>query len=513
MTSQAFRFIHASDFHLEAPVDGLIECPERLENVILDAPRAAVERFFTVAINEKVDFVVLSGDLISPRDAGPWGMIFLIEQFEKLAAEHIPVYWAAGKSDSPDLMPAAFRFPENVHIFPVGSVEELFFTRDGVPIARIFGTSFGKTGVAPRGAADSSDAADDVYTIGVFNGQLPPEALKNDTVRYWALGGARVRETVSRSPSLAVYPGSTLARNFEETGDFGAILIEVAESGRTTTIPVRTSPLRWSVEHLTIRADESEEEILNEARSRLKAIQEKSSEEAAFAGRDPSGDLRLVSWRVDADESALVNLRYGNLTQTILRDLRADFGKTAPIVYAVDFLATLPEKFSDDLYERQTILGDYLRMVRFYMENPDDKIDVEIFFPEELRDWAARERLKRELESRRRTEGETPEILELSAKLQALETKEFRADVPTLFDLLAFESVEASEPESAAARRAARRIAALREATALGVDLLSETDVGVVSTGPAKGALKKNRDVLAELRNLQKNVEGKESLS
>lgn len=116
MTSQAFRFIHASDFRLELPVDGLSECPERLESAILDAPRVAVERLVATALKEKVDFVVLSGDLLSPRETGPWGLLFLIEQFERLASEKIAVYWAAGKNDSPDVVPAAFRFPENVRI-------------------------------------------------------------------------------------------------------------------------------------------------------------------------------------------------------------------------------------------------------------------------------------------------------------------------------------------------------------------------------------------------------------
>ncbi len=380
MTSHSFRFLHASDFHLESPVDGLSECPERLEDAILDAPRAAVERLFAVAAKEKVDFVVLSGDLLSPRETGPWGLLFLIEQFEKMASEKIPVFWAAGKSDSPDVVPAAFRFPENVRIFPVGTVEEVFYQRDGEPIARLLGTSWGKAGVAPRGGSDGGDSADDLYTIGVFNGQLPPEALKSDSVRYWALGGTRVRETISRSPSTAIYSGSPLARNFGETGDFGAVLVEVGESGRTTTIPIRTSPLRWSTETLVVKEDETEEEILNEARARLKAIQEKALEEAAFAGRDASGDVQLVSWRVAAEGSALQALRYGNLTPTILRDLRSDFGKTAPVVYSVDLTPILPDNPVDELLERQTILGDYLRMIRYYLENPDEKIDVEAFF-------------------------------------------------------------------------------------------------------------------------------------
>ena len=515
MSSQGFRFLHASDFRLELPVDGLLELPDRYGAAVLDAPRRAVERFFDAALKEKVDFVVLSGDLLSPRDTGPWGMLFLIDQFKRLETEHIPVYWAAGKGDSPDVMPAAFRFPDNVHIFPVGQVEEVFYAREGVAVARLFGTSWGKTGVTPRNT-DSASESDDLYTIGVFNGRLPSETLKSASVRYWALGGARVRETVSRSPSLAIYAGSTLARNFSESGEFGATLVEVGESGRATVSLISTSPLRWIVETLTVREDETEDEILNEARSRLKAIQEKALEEAAFLGRELNDDIWFVSWRVVADPSVLPVLRYGSTSQTILRDLRADFAKDAPVVYPVDLEPILPEKMTEDMYDLQSILGDYLRMIRYYWENPNEKINVEPFLPEELRNWAELERTKREIEARRRADGENADLGDLPAKLASLESKDFRSEVATLYDLTSFEPANDSDRADApdvAAVLVERRKKALLEAAALGVDLLAETDSPVAllnGSTTTKSLPKKNRAVAAELRNLQKNLDGKE---
>ncbi len=517
MTSQGFRFLHASDFRLELPVDGLLELPDRFGNAVLDAPRLAVERLFDVALKEKVDFVVLSGDLLSPRDTGPRGLLFLIEQFTRLQSEHIPIYWATGKSDSPDVLPAAFRFPENVHIFPVGQVEELFYSREGVAVARIFGTSWGKTGVTPRGGVDEAEGADDLYTIGVFNGRLPQEALKSDSVRYWALGGSRVRETISRSPSLAVYAGSTLARNFSESGDFGATLVEVSETGRAATTLIRTSPLRWSVETLVVREDETEDQILAEARSRLKAIQERALETAAFQGQSLDDDIWFVSWRVEADPSVLPVLRYGASAQTILRDLRADFAKVAPVVYAVELEPVLPERMPEEMYERQTILGDYLRMIRYYWENPKEDIDVEAFMPDELRDWAMLQRVKREIETRRRVDGENADIGELSGKLATLEAKDFRSEAAALFGMTTFDATltdgDVDDDSTRDAKIAARRRFALLEAAALGVDLLSETDspVALLNGNTTTKALpKKNRVVAAELRNLQKNLDGKE---
>ena len=55
-----FRFIHASDFHLERPPRGLTEVPDHLRAPFVDAPYRAAERVFDAAIKERVDFVVLA---------------------------------------------------------------------------------------------------------------------------------------------------------------------------------------------------------------------------------------------------------------------------------------------------------------------------------------------------------------------------------------------------------------------------------------------------------------------
>ena len=87
MTGQAFRFIHASDFHLEQPLQGLIEVPDHLREQLIDAPYTAALRVFDAAIRDRVDFVLLSGDLVDPDLSGPRGVGFLLEQLERLDRE------------------------------------------------------------------------------------------------------------------------------------------------------------------------------------------------------------------------------------------------------------------------------------------------------------------------------------------------------------------------------------------------------------------------------------------
>jgi len=57
------KFIHASDLHLDSPLCGLDNYEEAPKEMIRSATRGAVERMVDLAIEEKVTFIVLSGDL------------------------------------------------------------------------------------------------------------------------------------------------------------------------------------------------------------------------------------------------------------------------------------------------------------------------------------------------------------------------------------------------------------------------------------------------------------------
>ena len=59
----AISFLHAADIHLDSPLKGL----ERYENAPVErmrrATRRAFERLINLAIEKRVDFVVIAGDL------------------------------------------------------------------------------------------------------------------------------------------------------------------------------------------------------------------------------------------------------------------------------------------------------------------------------------------------------------------------------------------------------------------------------------------------------------------
>lgn len=58
-----FRFIHAADPHLDSPLQGLELHEGAPVEVLRGATRRAFENLVNLAIEEKVDFVVIAGDL------------------------------------------------------------------------------------------------------------------------------------------------------------------------------------------------------------------------------------------------------------------------------------------------------------------------------------------------------------------------------------------------------------------------------------------------------------------
>ena len=92
MAERRLRFIHASDFHLERPLQGVGEVPDHLRDAFLEAPYHAAEQVFETAIAEQADFLVLAGDIIESAAAGPHGADFLRQQFQRLADHDVAVY-------------------------------------------------------------------------------------------------------------------------------------------------------------------------------------------------------------------------------------------------------------------------------------------------------------------------------------------------------------------------------------------------------------------------------------
>ncbi|MDO4628592.1 MAG: hypothetical protein Q4C70_05370 [Planctomycetia bacterium] len=93
------------------------ELPTGLREECLQAAWNSARRVFELALEQNVDFVLLTGDMIEPNLTGARGIVFLSEQFHRLQERGIAVYWKLERSIEEWMLPG-FHFPENVFIFP-----------------------------------------------------------------------------------------------------------------------------------------------------------------------------------------------------------------------------------------------------------------------------------------------------------------------------------------------------------------------------------------------------------
>lgn len=371
MASFSFRFLHAADFRLDLPVYGLADVPEALHQPLIDAPYEAAKCVFDTAVNEDVDFVVLSGGVLDPRRAGPRGPLFLIEQFERLEKRGIHVYWAGGEHDTPARWPSMFHLPDNVTFFPVGQALEVLHEQEsGVPLALITGMTAGALG--PIDPTAFARDAGGLYTIAVAHGTADVPALAARRIHYWALGGHTRRRTPSGSPRVVHWPGTIQGRSPSEVGVFGCSIVHVdGDDTRIATMPA--SVMQWRRERLTVSEQMRGDDLILMAGERLETLLQTSADMPL-----------LLTWEVEGRGPLLRELandegRRGGLRRRFLREMGELGNDKSAGAWTVELKTRSPEVLPGEFYKQQTVLGDYLRTVSQYQMNATQPIDLSPF--------------------------------------------------------------------------------------------------------------------------------------
>ncbi len=347
MAKESIRFIHAGDFHLERPMQDLMDLPEHLKQTLVDAPWKAAEAVFETAVIENVDFVLLSGDLLNPVSCGACGPAFLLEQFEELAKHKIQVFWAAGSVDDPDRWPDAVVLPSNVHLFSKRQMEPVIYRRNGSALATILGRS--NDGRESIRAAEFQVESDDTYVIACVHGAADRESLLSQRIDYWALGGNHQRQSLhGEAPHMRI-SGTTQSRSFDEEGSHGFWTVEVDGNHDAQITPTDVDLFRYVTQSL-------DAEDLSMGRDMRQLM---SKRIARLQSENGTRSL-IVRWRVEMDleNSALVGPA---ALEEILGWLRREYGHGACCVWSTDIEVLSPKALPTKWQEEDTILGDFLR--------------------------------------------------------------------------------------------------------------------------------------------------------
>jgi exonuclease SbcD len=386
MPERPFRFLHAADLRLDQPVSGVPEAADELVDLLIDCPLKAAERVFDAAISQRVDFVVLAGNVIDVQWAAPREWLFLAEQFERLARHGITVYWAGGSADSvrPEIVsekgtvpfsspgigksgqsptiswPDFVKWPANVRYFPPGRVERYRFEVAGITVAEIAGASHSECG--PPKAYELTASMPGVFSIAVASANWSCSGLQEHGINYWALGGSPSRAT-PLEPTLAAsatgagcvahFPGTPQGRAASETGAHGCTLVSVDEHSRTQLTPLDCDVVRWHRPRVSVGDAISSTALADVLCRRGEQL---LTEQPNLA--------HLVRWQIEGGAALRRAIRRGELKSTLLDSLRVQLGDRSPPCWTVSIEAELPQDVPRAWHDEDSIRGDFLRELR-----------------------------------------------------------------------------------------------------------------------------------------------------
>lgn len=247
------RFIHSADIHLDSPLSGLRAKAGARGDELAGATRTAFTRMVDYAVEQRVDLVLIAGDLYD----GDWRDfttgLFFVDAMARLCRVGIRVGLIKGNHDAENLMTRNLRLPENVHLFSSRKAESWVLEDLGVAV---HGRSFPSRAVTENYAASYPAPRAGLLNIGMLHtaadgqyGHAPyaPCTVADMAVKgydYWALGHIHKRMVLSQDPWI-VFPGNLQGRHANETGAKGFSLV-TAEGGRIRSVEhVPMDAVRW----------------------------------------------------------------------------------------------------------------------------------------------------------------------------------------------------------------------------------------------------------------------------
>lgn len=113
----AFRFVHAADIHLDSPLRSLALRNLDLAELVGDASRQAFISIVDLCLEERVDALVIAGDLYDGDQTSMKTARFVATQIGRLLQAGIRVFKIRGNHDSLSRISKQLVFPDTVTIF------------------------------------------------------------------------------------------------------------------------------------------------------------------------------------------------------------------------------------------------------------------------------------------------------------------------------------------------------------------------------------------------------------
>ncbi|MDQ6975419.1 MAG: DNA repair exonuclease [Mariprofundaceae bacterium] len=273
------RFIHAADLHIDSPLRGLSRYEGAPVEQLRSATREAFKKLVDLAIYEKVQFVILAGDIYD----GEWqdfhtGLFFRGEMI-RLQQKAIRVFIVHGNHDAESVITRQLDLPSNVKVFSSRKAETVKINELSVAI---HGRSFPNRAVDEDLVPSYPEPITACFNIGILHTSLSgnaahdtyapchKETLIEKGYDYWALGHVHMREVVCDMPRI-IFSGNLQGRHAKETGAKGCELVTV-KLGMIKSEFVALDVVRWHQISICLDRIDTLQAVATAFREKLKPL-------------------------------------------------------------------------------------------------------------------------------------------------------------------------------------------------------------------------------------------------
>jgi DNA repair protein SbcD/Mre11 len=308
-----FRFLHTADVHLDSPLSTLALRDPTLAGLIGGATRKAFVAVIDLCLSEKVDALLIAGDLYDGEQTSMKTARFLADQLLRLHAAGIRTFIIRGNHDAESRITRELTLPESVKVF-TGRAEAVAL-RCGALEAAVHGVSFAQKH-APESLLPKFRApVPGSVNIGMLHTSLggspahDPYApcalgeLHGSEFDYWALGHIHQR-FVDVGGATIVMPGNPQGRDINEAGPKSATLVTIGDDRKVRVEERLTGVAEFQRLQVDLGGIEDWRDGLARIEKRLAAARAQAPSEHLVARLRIAG-VTPLAWRLRTDADKL----------------------------------------------------------------------------------------------------------------------------------------------------------------------------------------------------------------
>ncbi len=387
-----YRFVHAADVHLDSPLRSLAFRDEELAELIGNASRRAFISIVDLCLRERVDALMLSGDLYDGDQTSMKTALFLAGQVRRLHEAGVRVFVVRGNHDALSTITRELTFPASVHVFG-GSADAVEFDHaaGGLRIA-VHGLSFVRPHAPGSLLPDYRPPVDGAVNVGLMHTSLgghldhdpyapcSVEDLHASGIQYWALGHVHRREVI-RGASVIVMPGMPQGRDVGEAGSKSVSLVTVMDDRSIRISEEMTSVAQFERVTVDLGGHEDWREVVSILADALRDERERTASEHLVARITLTGTTPLA-WRL---------LRDGDLLRTEAEDCARRLGACwidkVEVACRVGHATAGPGAGVGPIGELQRLMADEVLKSNAYVSEAAEILDdMAAHLPPECRD-------------------------------------------------------------------------------------------------------------------------------